>query len=560
MLRARRVTVLLSTAAVVAFGTALVALPATAAGEPEVPPEQAAGATKPGADELFDQLDLSALARAERRGDDTVSLLVLTRRGGTGSVADAVEDMAGSVVYEDTRVGYLHVVVPAGQVDAVAELQGVQGVDVDRTIALPNPRVPRGHVGPAAARAPKPPVAPGQGTPNNNPYMPTRDTGAVAFKNAHPTWDGRGITIGVLDSGIDLDHPALQETTTGDPKIVDVFTATSRGFDPAWVAVPDPGDGAAVGLPAGSYRFGQLNEQDFAATELGGDLNRDGNPAGSSRVFAVAVDPATQQLWVDTNQNATFADDAPMLPFDQNRDIGHFGTDNPATGVDEQVAFGNGGYDTGSSTSRWGRTLTAPTSPASRRPTGCSVARWTARHPARKSSPLGPASAPAARRPVSSPACSRWWGPATSTWSTSRSVACRRSTTATTTGPTSTTGPSRPRGAAGHLGRQLRPGAKHRRRPVGRHGLGLCGRVDHRHDVEVQLQLLRRGPQHLVQLLLPRTAGGRWHEADRRRPRVGDLVHPDVAAGGSGRGDRLPAAGRLRDAQRHLDGCAADDR
>ena len=71
-------------------------------------------------------------------------------------------------------------------------------------------------------------------------------------------------------------------------------------------------------------------------------------------------------------------------------------------------------------------------------------------------------------------------GPATSTWSTSRSVACRRSTTATTTGPTSTTGPSRPT-ACSWSSRPATPArGEHRRRPVGRHGLGLRGGVDHR--------------------------------------------------------------------------------
>ena len=61
--------------------------------------------------------------------------------------------------------------------------------------------------------------------------MPTNETGAVAFLDAHPTWDGRGVTIGILDSGVDLDHPALQKTTTGERKIVDWVTATDPVLD-----------------------------------------------------------------------------------------------------------------------------------------------------------------------------------------------------------------------------------------------------------------------------------------------------------------------------------------
>jgi len=37
----------------------------------------------------------------------------------------------------------------------------------------------------------------------------------VLFKKLHPTFDGRGITIGILDSGVDLDNPWLQTTSTG---------------------------------------------------------------------------------------------------------------------------------------------------------------------------------------------------------------------------------------------------------------------------------------------------------------------------------------------------------
>jgi len=55
---------------------------------------------------------------------------------------------------------------------------------------------------------------PGAGTPPQNPYMPTRDIGAPQFVAAHPTWDGRGVKIGILDTGIDLLTPELQTAKT----------------------------------------------------------------------------------------------------------------------------------------------------------------------------------------------------------------------------------------------------------------------------------------------------------------------------------------------------------
>ena len=46
--------------------------------------------------------------------------------------------------------------------------------------------------------------------------------------NAHPTWDGRGVTIGIVDTGVSLDHPSLLTTSTGEAKIVNWVTGTTR--------------------------------------------------------------------------------------------------------------------------------------------------------------------------------------------------------------------------------------------------------------------------------------------------------------------------------------------
>ena len=73
-------------------------------------------------------------------------------------------------------------------------------------------------------------------TPRVNHYMHTGDTGDAQFALDHPTWDGRGATISVLDSGIDLDHPALVTTTTGEHKIIDWYNANSpTSGDATWV-------------------------------------------------------------------------------------------------------------------------------------------------------------------------------------------------------------------------------------------------------------------------------------------------------------------------------------
>jgi subtilisin family serine protease len=54
---------------------------------------------------------------------------------------------------------------------------------------------------------------------------------------ANPTWDGRGVTIGIVDTGSSLDHPSLLTTSMGERKIIDWVTGTDpfTDNDPTWL-------------------------------------------------------------------------------------------------------------------------------------------------------------------------------------------------------------------------------------------------------------------------------------------------------------------------------------
>ncbi|HEY3582213.1 MAG TPA: S8 family serine peptidase, partial [Pyrinomonadaceae bacterium] len=84
------------------------------------------------------------------------------------------------------------------------------------------------------------------------------------------------------------------------------------------------------------YRLGLLNERVAGPS---GDLNRDGNPPGSSEFFAVLWDNRTNTVWVDTNQNYDFTDEKPMTDYRVHHDVGTFGTDDPKTEVRETMGF-----------------------------------------------------------------------------------------------------------------------------------------------------------------------------------------------------------------------------
>ncbi|MGH9186905.1 MAG: S8 family serine peptidase, partial [Acidimicrobiales bacterium] len=287
--------------------------------------------------------DRQLLAEAEAKGSDTVTLLIASERGANAGVKAGIQSLGGQISYRDDDVSYLNAVVPIGQAEQAAALDGIEAVDIDEVIPLDDPR-------PAGEGTPTPQPPPDASTPQANPYMPIADTGAADFLAAHPEWDGRGVTVGVLDTGITLDHPALTTTSTGEPKVVDWVTYTHpfTDNDPTWVpvstAVRGPSfvvGGTTYTAPSGGpFRFGVFNERDpRLGGEVGSDVNRDGNPPGSSGTFPVLWDFQGARVWVDVNQNQNFADESAMTDYKVNRDTGFFGTDNPATPVKESMPF-----------------------------------------------------------------------------------------------------------------------------------------------------------------------------------------------------------------------------
>ncbi|MEV3973920.1 S8 family serine peptidase [Streptomyces sp. NPDC050698] len=293
--------------------------------------------------------DAELLAEAKADGDKTVTMMIATAPGKTEQVAgqlDAVK--GGSVGRADDKLGYVRATVPTAKADgaiaAAAKLSSVHGIDLREEIPLDDP-TPSADTAKGAQAAKGTYPGPGKNTPAENPYNPSFETGAVDFVEDHPKADGRGVTIGILDSGVDLGHPALQKTTTGERKIVDWVTATDPIIDndntwrPMVSAVSGPAftyQGQSYKAPAGSYAVSLFKESYTAGGDAKGDANRDGD---TTDVWGVLYDAKAGTVRVDLNNNNDFGDDTPMKPYKDDHQIGWFGTDDPKTDVAERQPF-----------------------------------------------------------------------------------------------------------------------------------------------------------------------------------------------------------------------------
>ncbi|MEV6764106.1 S8 family serine peptidase [Streptomyces sp. NPDC051105] len=296
--------------------------------------------------------DAELLAEAKADGTKNVTMMIATAPGQTEQVAQELDGVkGGSVGRTYDKVGYVRATVPTGRADsaiaAAAKLSSVHAIDLRQEIQLDDPAVSDTA---KSAKAAKTYPAPNKNTPAENPYNPSFETGAVDFVKENPKADGRGITIGILDSGVDLGHPALQKTTTGERKIVDWVTSTDpvNDGDGTWRRMTVPASGPAFSIttasqgtetfkaPEGSYRFNYMYESATTGGDMKGDLNRDGD---TTDAWGVLYDAASGTVRVDTDDDLDFTDDVPMKPYKDGYQIGYFGTDDPATDVVERIPF-----------------------------------------------------------------------------------------------------------------------------------------------------------------------------------------------------------------------------
>jgi hypothetical protein len=278
------------------------------------------------------------LNRAVVTGLRSIEVLLLaetsTANAAAARLAALVVDLGGRVRKTETSIGYLRVEIPT---DRLVDLAGSRDVAAYQIATLSRGAWYRD--GPPLSNAeafrsfevtPVAPIEPAV----NRPDLPlltaaesrehgftADDVGVGAWLKAHPTFDGRGVTIALLENALpSFADPTMRPAKTLDgrdvSKIAGILNVPDTGTaDETRVEldtiVDAPRSWMKVGsrtylLPGpGTYRFGVF--------EL---------PGGANVVhrFAVLEEPSAGSVWLDTNGDASFTDEAPLADVNQRFD------------------------------------------------------------------------------------------------------------------------------------------------------------------------------------------------------------------------------------------------
>lgn len=155
--------------------------------------------------------------------------------------------------------------------------------------------------------------------------------GAEALTREHPTWDGRGVVIAVLDTGVDPSVAGLRTTSDGQPKVIDIRDFSGEGEVRLWrahrgeeggVAVLRTEDGYVRGLaglaptdPRGGFWLGFLDESRLTRSSVR-DLDQNGRTDDRFAVLVARTQSGEGPVaWVDTDGDGDLSGEEPRKSY-----------------------------------------------------------------------------------------------------------------------------------------------------------------------------------------------------------------------------------------------------
>jgi len=153
-------------------------------------------------------------------------------------------------------------------------------------------------------------------------WMPLSETGVDVFLRSHPTFDGRGVLIAILDSGIDPGVVGLGTTSTGERKILDLRDFSGEGAIPLSAVAPAgdaitvdgrrlTGFGRVAALAAGGPIWGGTVREIPLGNAPAGDVNGNGVLGDTLPVVVVRASDGWV-LFADTDGDGSLANEKPI--------------------------------------------------------------------------------------------------------------------------------------------------------------------------------------------------------------------------------------------------------
>jgi hypothetical protein len=280
------------------------------------------------------------LNRAIVSGLPTIEVLAITGERSphgsdlTAQTVAAIERLGGRVLRAESDIGYLRLELPTEQILELAALESVVAYQISSLSRgawyrdgppLSNAQMFRGfETAPVSAGTPSeddaglPLLTPGEA---RAPAYTGDDQALTAWTQEHPTYDGRGVTIALVESALpSFTDPALQHARSLDGREIPKLAGILNAIDPShadetrvrlrwtvatrstWARV----DGRTYIVPApGTYRLGLF------------DVSGGGHVVHH---FAVIEREDTREVRVDANGNGSFQDEPAVVDVNERFD------------------------------------------------------------------------------------------------------------------------------------------------------------------------------------------------------------------------------------------------
>jgi hypothetical protein len=276
------------------------------------------------------------LNRAAVAGETQLEVMLALVPGAMAETSRRLAGLGGRILYTDAVVSYARASVPTEHLLEVVNQASVEAYQIaslsrggwyrdgppqssaemyrgfERVIPDVHPQLDQ--------RPERPVLSPARASDSG--YTADEDAGVREWLEKHPTYDGRGVTIAMLEPA----QPEFLSSIIGQAKSLDGTEVPKLAGIINAIGVDEPDDTRVTLDIAVSARtaWNRIGDRTYAFPRPG--RYRFGLftlPVAANLIaqFGVVQDEATQEVWVDANGNADFRDEQPIADVSQRFDV-----------------------------------------------------------------------------------------------------------------------------------------------------------------------------------------------------------------------------------------------